>query len=79
MHESKLRVTQKENVCEIICNLLVIFDKLCKEYEERGTVTTAWEEIANSLEFIRDGTSYYNIFLKLNFVLDGNSHYSFKA
>ena len=61
MAESKLSLIQEENLCEIIPNYPVIFGKSCKGCKERDAVTHKWEEIANSLEFIRDGT-YYSIF-----------------
>ena len=61
MAENKLSLIQEENLCEVIPNYPVIFDKSCKGCKERDTVTHKWEEIANSLEFIRDGT-YYSIF-----------------
>ena len=58
MAESKLRLIQKQNQCEIIHNLPVIFDKSCKRYKETDAVINAWEEMANSLEFIRDDMCY---------------------
>ena len=56
MTERKLSLIQEENLCEIIQNYSAIFDKPCKWYKERDSVTNAWEGVANSLEFIRDGT-----------------------
>ena len=61
MVESKLSLMQKENLYEITHNLPVISDKSCWGYKERDAEPNAWEEIANSLDFIRDGT-YYSIF-----------------
>ena len=61
MAESNLSLILKENLCETIRNLPVIFGKSWKEYKVRDAKTNAWEEIANSLEFLRDGT-YYSIF-----------------
>ena len=58
MAESKLSLIQKENLHEIIQNLSVFFDKFCRGCKERDVVTNAWEEIANSLEFLRNGTYY---------------------
>ena len=55
MAESKLNFIQKNNLYEIIHNLSFFFDKSCKE---RDVVTNAWEEIANSLAFLRNGTYY---------------------
>ena len=48
MAESKLNFIQKNNLYEII-------HKSCKE---RDVVTNAWEEIANSLVFLLNGTYY---------------------
>ena len=39
MAETKLSLIQNENLCEIIHNLLVICDKLCKGCKERDAVT----------------------------------------
>ena len=61
MAESKLSLMHEENLCEIIYNYHFIFDKSCKRNKERDAVANAWEEIANSLEFIRDST-YHKIF-----------------
>ena len=61
MVDSKLSLIQKNNLCEIIHNLPVTFEKLCKGYKERDAVTNVWEEIADSLVFIHDGM-YYSIF-----------------
>ena len=58
MAECKLGLIQKESLCEIIHNYPVIFDKSCKAQKERDAITNAWEEIANSLEFISDVTYY---------------------
>ena len=58
MAECRLSLIQKENLCEIIHNYPVIFDKSCKGQKERDVITNAWEEIANSLEFISDVTYY---------------------
>ena len=58
MTERKLILIQEENLCEINQNCPGIFDKPCKWYKERDSVTNAWEGIANSQEFIRDGTYY---------------------
>ena len=73
-----LVLLQEENLCETIRKYPVIFNKSCNRYKESDAVANAWEEIANSLEFIRDGM-HYSIFYKLSFVLDGNSHYSLKS
>ena len=58
MAECKLSLIQKENLCEIIHNYPVIFDKSCNGQKERDAITNASEEIANSLEFISDVTYY---------------------
>ena len=52
MAESKLSLMQEEDLFEIIYNYPVNFDYSCKRYKKRDTVTYAWEEIANSLEFL---------------------------
>ena len=61
MAESELSLMQENNLREIIHNYPIILDKLCKGYKERDAIANAWKKIANSLEFIRDGT-YYSIF-----------------
>ena len=44
MAESKLSLIQKENLGEIIHNLLVIFGSLQKGYKDRDVVTNAWQK-----------------------------------
>ena len=41
MAESKLSLIQKENLCEIIHNLPVIFEESRKGYKERDAATNA--------------------------------------
>ena len=59
MAESKLNLMQKKNPYESIHNLSVIFifTNHAKD-TKKDAVTNAREEIANSLEFIRDGMYY---------------------
>ena len=44
----------EEKLCEFVCLYPVIYDKLQKGYQERGTVANALEEISQSLELISD-------------------------
>ena len=60
MIESKLSLMEKENLYEIIHNLPLNFGKSWEGYKDM-LQKNAWEKIANSLAFIRDGT-YYSIF-----------------
>ena len=56
--ENKLYIVQEENLCELGRQLTVIFDKSRKGYKEENAKVNAWNEIANSLDFIPDGMDY---------------------
>ena len=51
--ENKLGIVQEENLCELVHQFPVIFDK---GYKEKDAEVNAWNEIANSLDLIPDGT-----------------------
>ena len=56
--ENKSDIFQEENLCELVRQFPFIFDKSHKEYKEKHTEVNAWNEIANSLDFIFDGMYY---------------------
>ena len=56
--ENKLDRVQEENLCELVRQFPVIFAKSHKGYEENDAEVDAWNEIANSLDFIPDGMNY---------------------
>ena len=53
--ENKLDIFQEENLCELVHQCPVIFDK---GYKEKDAEVNAWNEIANSLDLIPDGIYY---------------------
>ena len=53
--ENKLDIVQEENLCELVWQFPVIFDKSHKGHKEKDAEVNAWSEIANSLDFIPDG------------------------
>ena len=53
--ENKLDIFQEENLCELVHQFPVIFDKW---YKEKDPEVNAWNEIANSLDLIPDGIYY---------------------
>ena len=55
---SKLDIVQEENLCELVRQFPVIFDKSHKGYKEKDAEVKAWNEIANSLDSILDGMYY---------------------
>ena len=54
-HGNKLDINQEENLWELVRQFPVIFDKSHKGYKEKDAEVNAWNEIANSLDFIHDG------------------------
>ena len=55
---NKLDIVQEENLCELVRQFPVIFDKSHKGYKEKDAEVKAWNEIANSLDSILDGMYY---------------------
>ena len=53
--QMSLSLVQVENLCELVRQYPILFDKSQKGYKERDAVSNAWEEVASSLEFIHDG------------------------
>ena len=56
--KNKLDIVQEENLYELIRHFPVIFGKSHKGYREKDAEINAWNEIANSLDFIADGMYY---------------------
>ena len=56
--ENKLDIVQEENLCELVRQVPVIFDKFRKGYKEKDAEPNAWNEIANFLDFVPDGMYY---------------------
>ena len=56
--ENKSDIAQEENLCELVRQFPVIFDKSHKGYKEKDAEVNAWNETANSLDFIPDGMHY---------------------
>ena len=56
--EKKSDIVQEENLCELIRQFPVIFDKSHKGYTDKDAEVNAWNEIVNSLDFVSDGMYY---------------------
>ena len=55
--ENKLSKVQEENLCELVRQYPVIFDKSHKGYKEKEVEENAWQEIASALDFLSTGKS----------------------
>ena len=55
--ENKLSKVQEENLCELVRQYPVIFDKSHKGYKEKEVEENAWQEIASALDFLSIGKS----------------------
>ena len=52
--ENKLSIVQEENLCELVCQYPIVFDKSHKGYKEKNAEENAWEEITSALDFFID-------------------------
>ena len=55
--ENKFSIVQEENLCELIRQYPVIFDKSHKGYKEKDVGENAWQGIASALDFLSTGKS----------------------
>ena len=55
--DNKLSIVQKENLCELVRQYPVIYDKSYKGYKEKNVEENAWQEIASALDFLSSSKS----------------------
>ena len=55
--ENKLSMVQEENLCQLVWQYPVIFDKSHKGCKEGHVKENAWEEIVSALDFLLTGKS----------------------
>ena len=55
--ENKLSIVREENLCELVRQYPVIFDKSRKDYKEKDVKESAWQEIPSALDFLSTGKS----------------------
>ena len=55
--ENKLSIVQEENLCELVRQYPVIFDKSHKGYKGKDVEQNAWQEIASALDFLSTAKS----------------------
>ena len=55
--ENKLTIVREENLCELVRQYPVIFDKSRKDYKEKDVKESAWQEIPSALDFLSTGKS----------------------
>ena len=55
--ENKFSIVQEENLCKLVRQYPVIFDKSHKGYKEKEAEEHAWQEIASALDYLSTGKS----------------------
>ena len=55
--ENRLSIVQEENLCELVRQYPVVFDKSHKSYREKDGEENEWQEIASALDFLFTGKS----------------------
>ena len=55
--KNKLSIVQEENLCKLVRQYPVVFDKSQKGYKEKDVEENAWQEVAFALNFLLTGKS----------------------